>query len=147
MRASERRALVLTALLAGVLAPGTARAQPSQERALVVLVDPRGPATSAHNVQHALSRLRRAIGQIGALAPLQPELASRRDTRIDPSVLDSAVKLRERAEQHFRRLESDRALLLLDEATPLHMRRFPDVFGDAEASRSARLAAAIYRME
>lgn len=152
MSASERRPRrpVLLALAAGAaLCAPAALADPSPrpERALVVLLDPRGPTTNGSGVQHALSRLRRAVDEIGAAAPAVAELASRRDARIDPSVLSSAIALRERAEGHFRVLQSDRALLLLDEATPLHMRRFPDVFGDAEASRAARLAAAIYRME
>ena len=144
MRASS---LLVTALAA--LAPSVARAQPAKrpERALVLIVAGRGPATASDGAQHAIARLRRAIASIGAEAPDAEALAERRDARVDGSVLSSAVALRERAEQHFRRLEADRALRLLEEASILHMRRFPDVFGDPEASRAARLAAAVYRAE
>lgn len=139
-----------TALLAALaLAPGAVRAQPtpSDERPIVMLLESHGPATGSDAAQHALSRLRKAIGEIGARAPDRASLANRRDARIDASVLASAVALRERAEQHFRRLEADRSLRLLEEATILHNRRFCDVFGDSEAARAARLAAAVYRSE
>ena len=146
MRAS--RIMVVAGALAA-LAPNTAHAQPAKrpDRALVVIVVSRGPTAASDGAQHALSRLRRAIASIGAEAPDAEALAARRDARIDGSVLSSAVALRVRAEQHFRRLEADRALRLLEEAWILHQRRFPDVFGDPEASRAARLGAAVYRAE
>ncbi len=139
-------------LLIGLVVLGAARVAhaqpaPADERAIVMLIDPRGPLSGSDAAQHALSRLRKAIGQIGARAPEREVLANRRDARVDDTVLASAVALRERAEQHFRRLEADRALRLLEEATTLHNRRFCDVFGDAEAARAARLAAAVYRSE
>jgi hypothetical protein len=148
MRASSTTATV--AVLAGlVLAPRLVPAQPApgDERPIVMLIDPRGPLSGSDAAQHALSRLRKAIGEIGARAPDRAALANRRDARVDASVLASAVGLRERAEQHFRRLEADRALRLLEDASILHTRRFCDVFGDPEAARAARLTAAVYSYE
>jgi len=146
MRASSRVLLSVLAFLGGApLAHG--QPAPADERPLVMLIDTRGPLSGSGAAQHALSRLRKAIGQIGARAPEREVLANRRDARVDATVLASAIALRERAEQHFRRLEADRALRLLEEATTLHNRRFCDVFGDAEAARAARLAGAVYMSE
>lgn len=150
MRASRRRAQLFVPLAAVVaLAPLAALAQraPPEDHAIVMLLDGRGPLSGSEAAQHALSRLRRAISQIGAEAPDAAALATRRDGRVDATVLASAVSLRERAEQHFRRLEADLAIRLLEEASILHTRRFADVFGDPEAARAARLAAAVYRSE
>lgn len=132
----------------GVLAPLGAAAQPTaDQRAVVMLLDGRGALSGSDAAQHALSRLRRAIGEIGAVAPDRATLATRRDGRVDVAVLSSAAAMRERAEQHFRRLETDAAIRLIEEASIHHGRRFSDVFGDVEAARASRLLAAMYQAE